>query len=252
MATSVLSWQPAAMGFLLVLFRCGGLMMTAPLFGTRTVPTRVRMAISLVVAMVAFQAAGLPRFAAWDRLSAILPAIVTESLIGLGAGMAARFSIDAAASAGQTISLSMGLGFSAVIDPLHGADSTSLSELLTFVTLGVCVAAGLHREAIAWFCRSIIETPPGTAMSVPELTTIVIGEAARAVALSIRLAFPVMAAVLFGYAGMGVLGRTAPQLNLSNVGFAIALLCGGGALYLMSPTIAELVARSARTVFVGG
>jgi flagellar biosynthesis protein FliR len=88
-------------------------------------------------------------------------------------------------------------------------------------------------------------------VNVQELAATVIGEAARGSALAIRLSFPVMAAVLFGYVAVGVIGRSAPQMNLANIGYAVALLAGGAALYLVSPTLAEIVARSARSVFIG-
>jgi flagellar biosynthetic protein FliR len=246
------AWEPLALGFLLVLFRCAALFMSAPIFGARSVPPHVRMGLAMAVALVAFQAAGMPRFAAWDRFGPVLVAVISECLIGLAAGLAARFCIEAAAAAGHAAGLTMGLGFSAVMDPIHGSESTSLSELLMFGALGVALAAGLHREAIAWFCRSIIETPPGAVISIPDLAISVVAQAALGSALAIRLGFPIMAAVLFGYVALGVLGRTAPALNLSNVGFAIALIAGGVALYMVSPHIAEIIARSARASFLGG
>jgi flagellar biosynthetic protein FliR len=249
---SVIGWEPTAAGFLLVLFRCTSLMMTAPLFGTQAVPQRVRMSLSVMVTLAVFQGAGMPRFAAWEHMSPLLGAVVTETLIGLATGLAARFAIEAATAAGHAAGLSMGLGFSAVIDPLHGQDSTALSQILSFCALGAAVAAGIHRDAIAWLCRSIMESPPGSALDVSALSGIIIAEAARSTALSIRLAFPVMAAILFGYVAAGLLGRTAPQMNLNNIGFAIALLCGGAALYYVSPLFAEAVAREARRVFTSG
>jgi flagellar biosynthetic protein FliR len=177
---------------------------------------------------------------------------VTETLIGLATGLAARFAIEAAGAAGHAAGLSMGLGFSAVIDPVHGQDSTALSQILIFVSMGAAIAAGIHRDAIAWLCRSIMDSPPGSVVDIQSLAGIIIAEAARSTALAIRLAFPVMAAILFGYVAAGMLGRTAPQLNLNNVGFAIALLAGGGALYYVSPLFAEAVAREARRVFTSG
>jgi len=65
------------------------------------------------------------------------------------------------------------------------------------------------------------------------------------------MAFPIMAAVLLGHATMGVLNRMAPQLGLSNVGFSVALLAGGLAIYLSAPAVAELVARAAVSAFQG-
>jgi flagellar biosynthesis protein FliR len=244
-------WEATAMGLLLVLFRCSSLVMTAPLFGTHTVPMRIRMGLALVIAIVAFQAAGMPRFAAWDRMGTLFGAVVVETLIGLTAGLASRFAIEAAGAAGHAAGLTMGLGFSAVVDPVHGQESDALAQILIFASLGAAVAAGIHRDAIAWLCRSIIETPPGSALDIQTLSSVIITESARATALAIRMGFPIMAAVLFGYIGAGMLGRTAPQMNLSNVGFAIALLAGGGALYYVSPMLAEMAARQARSVFIG-
>lgn len=250
LAAAVTSWEPLAFGFLLVLFRCAALFMVAPLFGMKSVPAQVRMGLALAVSLIAFQAAGMPRFAEWDRMGPLLGAMVTESLTGLSAGLAAKLCMEAAAAAGHAAGLSMGIGFAAVIDPVHGEDSNALSQLLLFGALAAALAAGLHREAIGWFCRSIIEIPPGSARSAPELASVVIGEAARGSALAIRLGFPVMAAVLFGYVILGLLNRVAPQAQIGNLGFAMALVAGGIALYLTAPHLAELVARSARATFV--
>ena len=242
---------PVGVGFLLFLFRCAGLFMTAPVFGTRTVPVRVRLALSVAVALTAFVAAGSPAYANWERLSILLPAVLSESLVGIATGLAARFSIDAVSGAAHAAGLTMGIGFSSVIDPLNGANSDGLSQLLTFVTLLVALAAGIHRDAIAWFCRSVIEVPPGSILTVPELTATVIAEAARSVAMAVRMSFPLTAAVFFSYVGIGLIGRSAPQINVANVGFAVALLAGGGAVYFVSPFIAEMAARSARAVLIG-
>ena len=39
------------------------------------------------------------------------------------------------------------------------------------------------------------------------------------------------------------------QVSLSNLGFAVSILCGGGALYLVAPEGAQLCANAAITVF---
>jgi flagellar biosynthesis protein FliR len=49
---------------------------------------------------------------------------------------------------------------------------------------------------------------------------------------------------------LGLLGRASPQAQLGNIGYAVALLAGGVALYLVAPYLAEVVARSARATFV--
>jgi flagellar biosynthetic protein FliR len=243
---------PTAAGFLLVLFRTGALMMVAPLFGTKSVPARLRLSLAMATAVTAFVAAGLPGFAEYDQTSRVLMAAFGETMIGLAAGLAARFTIDAVTAAGSAISITMGIGFSALIDPMHGTESSALSELLAMLSLGIAVASGIHREAIAWLCRSVLSSPPGAPVAVPELAARVVEAAITSTALSVRLAFPVMTAVIFGHLALGLLGRAVPQLNVSNVGFSVAILAGGGAIYLLAPSMAILAAHSARAAFAGG
>jgi flagellar biosynthetic protein FliR len=243
---------PLAAGFLMVLFRTSALIMVAPLFGTRSVPARVRVSLAVVIAVTAFVAAGMPQFAAWDHTGTLVVASLGESILGMSAGLAARFTIDAVTAAGSAVSLSMGIGFSATIDPLHGTESSAVAELLSMLTLGMAVAAGLHREAIAWLCRSVITSPPGSPIDLPALAVRVVNAAIESAALAIRLAFPLMAAVTFGHVALGLLGRTVPQLNLSNVGFSVAILAGGGALYILAPSLAAYAAEAARAAFAAG
>jgi flagellar biosynthesis protein FliR len=115
--------------------------------------------------------------------------------------------------------------------------------------LGLALAAGIHREAIAWLCRGVALLPPGSTVDLRDLSARVVADSARAAALSIRLAFPVMAAVTSGHIALGVLTRTAPQLNVANVGFTIAIIAGGGSLYLVAPSAAEIAAEVARSAF---
>lgn len=240
---------PMLAGFLLVALRCGALFMVAPLFGTRVIPTRVRMGLTAVVSGAVFAGIGLPPFARWTDVGALLTAAASETLIGLGAGTAARVTLEAAGAAGHLMSTSMGLNYGSSLDPLHGAESNSISSLLSFLALGIAVAAGIHREVIAWLCHSLIETPPGGSVDLAKLCAGVVAESARAAALAVRLSLPVMAAVTFGNISFGLLGRVAPQINLQSIGFGLAIFAGGGALYFVAPGAAEIAAHAARMAF---
>jgi flagellar biosynthetic protein FliR len=245
---------PTLFGFLLVLFRCTALCSVAPLFGMRSVPRRARMSIAFVVAFAAFAGSGFPVFAPLGQgaTGAMVSAAIVETVIGLVAGLAASFAIDAANAAGQLASVSMGLSYGSVIDPLHGADSTAISELMSMFSVAALVMSGMHREAIAWLCRSLVEIPPGSAVDLTALAGAVVTQAIGASALAVRMAFPILVAVTFGHVSLGVVSRTAPQLNVASLGFSVTILAGGGALYLLAPPIAELAARTAAAVFTGG
>jgi flagellar biosynthetic protein FliR len=134
---------------------------------------------------------------------------------------------------------------------MHGVESTAIGDLLSFLATAVALATGLHREAVVWLCRSIRETPPGSDFSVATIATRVISDGTESFVLAVRLAFPVLAAVTLGHLGLGLINRAAPQFNLSNIGFTVALLAGGAAFYVVAPSAAVLVAQTARTAFAG-
>jgi flagellar biosynthesis protein FliR len=243
--------MPFAIGFFLVLVRCTSLMMVAPIFAAKAIPALVRMGFSVPVAVAVYLGSGTPTFAGWDHLPQLIPAVATEVVIGAGAGLCARFAIEAALGAGAAMATAMGISFGSVIDPLYGAESSAIGDLLSFLAMAVALAAGLHREAVGWLCRSIREAPPGSDLALTTVATRVIADGTEAFALAVRLSFPVLAAVTLGHLGLGLLNRAAPQLNLSNIGFTVALLAGGGAFYLVAPGAAVLAAQAARTVFAG-
>jgi flagellar biosynthetic protein FliR len=159
--------------------------------------------------------------------------------------------LDAAAAAGSAIGISMGLSVAATYDPVRGAESPAVSQLLSLLALGFAVAGGIHREAVAWLCRSVVDMPPGSPISITDLASRVVGQAAGSISLAIHLAFPVLAAVTIGHLSLGLLNRTTPQLGLANIGFSVALLAGIGALYLAAPPAAMMAAEAARSALAG-
>jgi flagellar biosynthetic protein FliR len=240
-----------AYGFALLLFRTTALFTTAPVLGAKVVPGRIRLGLSLGVALAVFAGAGAPAVAPPAGLASLVVAAAGETAVGLLAGLGARWLLEAALAAGHAAGLAAGLGFSAVVDPFTGAESNAVSQTIFVVAQGCAVALGVHREAIAWLARAAVAFPPGGPVDVPSLAVHTIGVGAVSIALSVRLAFPVMAAVLLGHAVMGVMGRMAPQLSLGAIGFSVAILAGGWALYLAAPAAAELAARAAFAAFQG-
>lgn len=242
----------SAWGCGLLLLRTAGLLVTAPILSARVVPVRARLGLAVLVAWAAWNGAGGHGAAPPTELGALAGGAAAETALGMLAGLVARFTLQAALAAGQLASLSMGLGYGAMLDPASGAESNVLGELVHTSAQAGAVALGIHREAIAWLARSAAEFPPGTALSLRAAALRVVWDTTGAAALGARLAFPLLAAVLLGHVVMGVLGRTAPQLSLGTLGFSVAIVAGGGALYLVAPAAAELAARAATVAMAAG
>lgn len=242
----------SAWGCGLLLFRAAGLVVTAPVLSARVVPARVRIALAVLLAWIAWSGAGAPEAPPPEHVGALAGAAAAETALGLLAGLAARFVLQAALAAGHLASTSMGLGYGALLDPASGAESNGVGELVYTAAQAGAVALGIHREAVAWVARSVVAFPPGASLSLRELMLKVIWESTGAAALGARLAFPMLSAVLLGHVVMAGVSRTAPQLNLGTIGFSVAIVAGGGALYLVAPSAAEMAARAACAAMAAG
>ena len=238
-----------AYGFILVLMRCAGLCMTAPVLGARVVPARVRLGVAFALSFVVFMGAGAPPAPVPSHFLRLMGAAMTETLTGLLAGLFAQWCLDAAMAAGQAAGLAMGLGYGAMLDPINGAESTAVSQLLSLTALAIAVSLGVHREAVLWLAESVRNMPPGSSVDLLAFAQSTVAHAVGAFALAVRLAFPVVAAATVGHLLMGVVSRAAPQLNVNTIGFSVTLLAGGGALYLVAPTIARVAAQQAVASF---
>lgn len=240
---------PHILGFFLVLTRISGLLATAPVLGSRSIPMRIKASLALALSILAFTASGAPQIAVPHDMLSLAALVLSEAVMGTVAGLSSRLVLDAAQFGGQAAGASMGIGFGQMINPNSGADSSTIGELYGALALGVALSLGIHTEAIAWIVRSLQEVPPGGTIDVQSLSSALIRQVIFAVTLAIRVAYPLFAASLFGYAVLGLLGKASPQLSLSNLGFGVSILCGGGALYLVAPEGARVCAQAALTVF---
>jgi flagellar biosynthetic protein FliR len=235
----------AGFGFLLVLSRTSGLVVTMPVVSARFIPMRIRMALAMACSVAAYLGAGSPRVAVPDSIFELAGAGFVEGLVGLLAGLSARLLLDAAASAGTYAASIMGLNYGSMLDPFHGASSNAVTELTNILAVSFAVAAGMHREGIVWLAKSFALHPPGTLVNLSSAMLATIGQATHGLALGIRLGFPFMMVTSFGHVVFAFVGRSAPQLNVSSLGFSVSLLAGGAALYLAAPIAAELAVRAA-------
>lgn len=236
---------PLAYGFALLLFRTLGLVTSAPLLSLKGAPQTLRLGLAAATTFAIFTGAGAPQATLPPHLGVLVAQVFAETALGVVTGLTITFALEAAGAAGQLASQSMGLGYAAVLDPLGGNESTIVGQLLKLAALGAALAMGLHREIVLWLASSVHTVPPGAVENLKDLAQGVALQAVHGVGLSVRLGFPFLAAITLGHLTMGLLGKAAPQLHLQNIGFAVSIVVGGGALYLFTPQLLALAAQAA-------
>ncbi|MCP4504045.1 MAG: flagellar biosynthetic protein FliR [Deltaproteobacteria bacterium] len=225
--------------FLLVLFRSAGLFLTVPVVGAKAVPMLARMAFAVIFACIAFFSMETTASVSVEQsLARLLSAVAIETFIGLAAGLSARFFVEALISAGAIAGLAMGMGFATTIDPLTGEKASQLAQFFSVAGIGFTIALGLHREAAIWLIESNRAFPPGSAVDIYEVAGAIVHHGLTSIVITVRLGYPILVAVTFGHAALGVIGRFAPQMSMQSMGLSFAIISGGYAVYHAVPKAA--------------
>lgn len=205
--------------------RIGGFVLTAPIASESTIPAPVKIALSIGLAFILSPLAPVP-----DGLSifsgAGAMAAVQEVLIGIAIGTVVRLLFEALTFAGQTISLSMGLGFATLVDPEHGASTPVLGQLFMILGTLAYLAVNGHLVLIGALANSFKTLPIGGANIDQNLLWSVASWGARIFETGLLVALPVVVALVIVNLALGVVTRAAPQLNLFGIGFTITLMSG--------------------------
>lgn len=207
--------------------RPGAAMLAAPLFGMRGLPVQIRIILALLVAVAASGRIMAPEAGMVSVAGAAL--LAGEVIAGFALGFALQLGYAAALIAGEYIAAIMGLSFAATADAGGAGSVPVLSSFLSVVALLLFLSADGHLLLIAATVESFASMPPG-GVPAGDVGEAVTGFGGQMFAAALSIALPVGFATLLVQISMGLLARTAPQLNLFAVGLPAAL--GAGLLFL--------------------
>ena len=205
--------------------RVGGFVLAAPIASETVIPRRVKIVLSLSLAflMAPFVQvpAGLSIFSGAGLLAA-----AQELLIGVTIGMVVQLTFEALIFAGQTVSLTMGLGFATLVDPQRGANTTVLGQIFMIVGMLTYLAINGHLVLLSALAESFQTLPIGAAHIDKNFLMSLILWGARVFESGLLIALPAVIALVIVNLALGVVTRAAPQLNLFGIGFTVTMLCG--------------------------
>ncbi|MCB1679680.1 MAG: flagellar biosynthetic protein FliR [Halioglobus sp.] len=205
--------------------RVSALLLAAPIFGAGSVPVRARVLLGVLVA--ALLAPSLPATPAVDVVSpAGILLAAQQLLIGLAMGFVLQMAFAAIVIAGQSLAMTMGLGFAMSVDPQNGVQVPVLSQLYVILATLIFLAIDGHLVLIRLVADSFATLPVGAAPTGGELALGVVLWAGQMFACALLLALPALSAVLLVNISFGVITRAAPQLNIFAVGFPVTITVG--------------------------
>jgi flagellar biosynthetic protein FliR len=222
--------------FMFAKIRIGAFIMAAPITGARFVPVQVRIVTSVILTIPVMAYADLPTVEALTS-PAIVGMVLGEIALGASAGLILSIFFAAATVAGDRIATTAGLGFAAQVDPTNGATAPVISQLFSLGLLVLFVSTDSHLTAFRLVLDSYNHIPPGTVFDFSGIAQAGIDAGGHMFAHAAKLMMPVVSVLLLVNMGIGVMTRSAPQLNIFSFGFPLTLSVTMVLLYLGAPVM---------------
>ena len=222
-----ISLLPAlAATFMLVFARVGAMVMLLPGFGESNIPTRIKLAIALLLTLIILPLHRAAYHVDLTSMAALGVLMVHEIVIGIVLGATARVTLSALAVAGSVIAQQLGLGFVTAVDPTQGQQGLLIGNFLTILGLTLLFATDTHHLVIAALNDSYAIFAPGELMPSGDIASLATRAFAAAFRIGAQLAAPFLVFGLVFNMGLGVLARLMPQMQVYFVGVPLAILAG--------------------------
>lgn len=211
-------------GLLWPLSRVLGVISTAPILGDSTIPMRAKLGLGLVLTLIIMPTIPeIPQFEIFSLQGLLI--LVQQIIIGVAMGFSVRLVFAAVGMAGQMIGMTMGLGFATFFDPQTQGQNTAVSQFLSMLLMLIFLSLDGHLMIVTALTDSFVTMP--IAMGSQSIEPVKIAMWGQSIfTTGMLLALPAIAALLITNMALGVLTRTAPQLNLFGIGFPLTLSIG--------------------------
>lgn len=226
--------------FELILMRVSGFLFPNPLFGRTTLPSVVKAGFSLILSVFVWGAADTAVSPPGSVLELGLR-LLLEFGVGFVLSFVMQLFFSVVQLGGEIIDAQMGMNMAQVYDASSQVNMTVTASLLNVLLVLTFFAENGHYTLLRILLSSGQVVPYGTAA---------LGEAAASgvaevffscMVLSIKLAFPILAAELLGELGMGILMKAIPQINAFVINIELKVIIGLLLLFLFLTPINEFL-----------
>ncbi len=223
----------------LVLTRVTGMFLTAPVLNSSAIPVRVKVYLSLGISLVVLpnMLQARPAIAGWGDL---LSGMGAEMALGALFGFVLNLMFVGLQLGSHVVAQQAGLSMAEILNPGFDTETDVLSNIYYWIAAMGFLAGGGHRALV----RCVLETfqlLPPMGFSWPEsATTLAVRAFAVIFELAVRVAWPVLLALLLSELAMGFVSRVMPQFNILVVGFPLRILVGMVVVFLTMTVAVDL------------
>lgn len=226
---------------LIIFARMIGFILLAPIFSRKEIPSVVKIGFAFILTIAL---TGVLKPSAPPAGNSIVLSIVLNIAVGAMIGYMARLILVAIDAGADMINMQMGLSSAMVLDPSTQSQISIMEKL--FAIFGILIF--IHLGGIYWlfqaFMRSF-EIFPIYAISIP-LDKIVnmpylIEMTSNVLYMGLQIAAPVLLATLGQDIILGIISKTAPQVNVFQLSFLFKPVLGAAIMVWILPMLVNVI-----------
>lgn len=236
---------------LLIFIRIASMVYQVPILGASGVPHRVKIGFSLALAV--FLATIIP----YDPLpyTTILGytgLVIKEAVVGLLIGFFMNICMTILAYAGQLIDQEIGFTMVSMFDQFNKTQTTITANLYNILVLLIVVVSDLYYFIIDAMVDSFKYVPVGTNVyKLDAIYEIFLRFMKNFFVIGFQIALPIFASALLLNVILGILAKSAPQMNMFVVGIQLKVFLGFFVLLVtigFLPNITEFIFNEMKTL----
>ncbi|HEU0188211.1 MAG TPA: flagellar biosynthetic protein FliR [Gallionellaceae bacterium] len=221
------------------------LVASAPILGNAQIPVRIKVGLAVMLTMIIAPTVDIPPGVEVSSAIGLL-VLVQQILVGAAMGFVMRLIFTAVELAGDIAGMQMGLGFATFYDPINASHNQVLSQFLGILAALLFLSLNGHLFMLQGLAESFHSFPVSTQPPNAAALFDVAGWGGSIFTFGLQLSLPLVAALLLTNLALGILTRSAPQLNIFSIGFPITLAIGFIMLMLIMPYLGPLMDAFAR------
>jgi flagellar biosynthetic protein FliR len=226
--------------FLFPLARILALIASSPVLGNKQIPMRIKISLAMLITVIV--APNIPMPTNIEPASAEgLFILVQQILVGLAMGFTMRLIFTAVEMAGDLAGMQMGLGFASFYDPVNASYTPVIAQFLGILATLAFLSLNGHLYMLSALSDSFQAFPISTTMPSAAAFRTLAEWGSTIFSHALQLAMPLIGSLMITNLALGILTRSAPQLNIFAVGFPITLTVGFVTLALSLPYLAPML-----------
>ncbi|WP_303866914.1 flagellar biosynthetic protein FliR [Acetobacterium wieringae] len=228
--------------FLLASCRTAGVIFFNPIFGRNSIPSIVKVGLSLAIAMFAVFELGTTQVINYSAIE-FIGAMLQGFIIGIVIGFIMTLFLSVFQLGGEVIDMQMGLSMASMYDPATKANISVTGNLLTAMYVLIFFISNAHLALFTVVIQSFQVIPLGFGQISDKVAVYFIELMYYIFIYAVQVAIPIIVTEIVSEFAVGILMRLVPNINVFVINIQIKVIIGLIVIFTLIPALANFMTQ---------